>query len=123
MKILIWGSFIVLTLLWTVGIALTAMIVEWLIAASQSGQASGWVKQIGSWSVPTWLGFWFDTTWLRSMQAFVADGLQCLISVLPSSVNLAGWVTTLIWIIWAVAALLMLLSALLAHWLVTKKRR
>jgi hypothetical protein len=121
MKILIWCGFVLLTLLWTGGVALMALITEWLLMAAASGQVTDLLNHAEKWPVPAWLGLWVDTGLVQSLQASMVDMAQWFIAVMPSSANAVGWIIPVFWIIWGIVTFMLLAAAIFAHWLVNKK--
>lgn len=117
MKALIWGLFAVLMLGWT-GLAwVSAELANWLVNAVGSAPAKEAAQALGNWPVPAWVALWISPEFLQALQAAWLDITGWLGAWLPSADSLAGVVTVLVWVGWAMGAVTLLLVAGLAHWL------
>lgn len=117
MKTLIWLVFFLLACLWTGLVALTVQVADWLLAAVASDQVGDLAAAAGQWPAPAWLGAWADPAWLQALQASLLSGVQWLGQVLPSVSGLMGWISPLLWTVWALVMLSLLAAALLGHWM------
>lgn len=122
MKALVWVMTAVVLLLWTAGAALLALLVHGLGAWLSGGAGIDWAAWVSSWSVPTWLLFGMDTSWLQSLQLLLVDMLDSLHGAAPELGGLSGWLLPLIAVFWAIGALLMLGLAWLIHRLVADSK-
>jgi hypothetical protein len=118
MKTIVWLIFLVSAGLWTGFVALAAQMTEWLLTAMSSGQVADIATTAGQWPVPAWLALWVDPEWLKGMQLASVEFVQWLGQLLPAATGLMGWVTPLLWIGWVLGMLLLLVLAVLGHWLV-----
>ena len=58
MKILFASGTALLALLWTLFIAVSAALADWL--AGQGGQLQGGMQALAEWPMPPWIGLWLD---------------------------------------------------------------
>jgi len=123
MKALIWSLFVLLAGLWTGLVALTVQVTDWVLAAMASGQVGDIAGAVGDIPVPAWLALWVDTAWLQAVQAALVDMVQWVTQWLPSAAGLLGWIAPLMWVVWGLVMLILLVSALLGHWLVGRLGR
>ena len=117
MKAVVWLVFLVLMAFWTGLVALTEQLSQWLLASMASGQVGELATVAGQWPVPAWLGFWVDTSWLKSLQEAGVGLVQWLSNVMPSSQGLMSWITPLLWLGWGLGTLLLLVAAVVGHML------
>ena len=118
MKIVLWLAFAVLALIWTGGAAVTAQLVAW----SAGGLASGGAAEIGAVAsaaaIPAWLATWIDPAAWAALQQAVAGTLTTVSGSLPMLGTAVGWLVPLVWIVWGLGLAVMLVLAVLAHWLI-----
>ncbi|MBL8328033.1 MAG: hypothetical protein JNJ71_04210 [Rubrivivax sp.] len=120
MSWLIWIVFAVLALGWTGLSWLGASGLEWVGGQLAGGGAVDLAGALSSWSLPTWLVVWLDLGWLQSMQMFFVDVMESLREAWPWIGAAVGWLVPLIWIVWGLGMALLLLLAVLGHWLVRR---
>ena len=122
MKALIWLAFIALVAVWTVLVALTDQLGQWLLSRTEAGQIQDMADMAAAWPVPAWLGFWVDTAWLKALQDTGNGLVQWLGQVLPSVDGLMAWISPLLWGVWGLGLLAMLACTVFAHWLLGQRR-
>lgn len=118
MKTMVWLAFVILAGLWTGMVALVAQIAEWLLAAMSSGQVTDLTTTAGQWPVPAWLALWVDPAWLQGLQVAAMELVQWIGQLLPAATGLMGWITPVLWIGWALVMLILIVLAVIGHWLV-----
>jgi hypothetical protein len=123
MKILIWGLFALLALLWTGLVLVSAELTAWLASAVASGQAGDVINNVGQWPVPAWLSLWIDPAWVQGLQATWVQLMGWMGATGPALGGVMGWLVPLIWIVWGVVMLMMLAAALAGHFLLGKFSR
>lgn len=122
MKIILWGAFALVALLWTAGAALTAQLVQWSAQGLASVGATSMGAVTGAGAVPTWLGPWIDVaTWTALMQS-VSDVLAGAAAVMPTVGDVAGWLVPVVWVTWALGLLVLLGLTLAASVLMRRFR-
>jgi hypothetical protein len=123
MKSLIWISFACLALLWSGMAWLAGSGLQWVSGLLASGGTVDLAGAVASWSLPTWLVVWLDLGWLQSMQLFFVDVIDSLRDAWPGIGQALGWLVPLVWIGWGMGLAVLLLLALLLHWLVGRAGR
>jgi hypothetical protein len=119
MKILLWGAFALIALLWTAGAALLAQIAVWS-AQGLAGVGHIPTEAITAFAVPPWLAAWIDsatwTAWLQSIGA----ALSSLSAMLPGLGDLAAWVSPIVWVTWGVGLIVLLGLTLTGSWMISR---
>jgi hypothetical protein len=119
MKLLIWSSFLILTLLWT-GMAVVAVsISNWAMGLLGNGTALS--DQVAELNVPAWVSLWVPPELLAAIQGTVTGTLTMVGPWLPSPDALGSLMSVLVWVTWGVGALLLLALAVGAHWFSSSK--
>lgn len=113
---LVWLAVAAVLLVWTLLAWLSHALVGWVAGLSPAqwgevGQNAGEVtRQLGQLPLPQWLlVLWpagASEAWAASV-ALVLQWLQALVAHLPSVV---GWLSPVVWVLWAAGALVLLLS-------------
>lgn len=117
MKALIWCFFAILMLGWSGMAWLSAELVDWLVHVASTAPAGQAAQAIGQWPVPGWIALWISPEVIQALQAVLLDGVGWVGAWLPSLDSLAGVINAVVWIVWAIGALILLLIAGFAHWL------
>ena len=81
-------------------------------AVSSTGALAGTPATLGGWSVPDWLAVWLSpelTQMVTSLQSSLVPLIEAALQQMPS---LAGGLSTLVWVAWAVGAVLIVLLGL-----------
>jgi hypothetical protein len=120
MKLLMWASTALVALLWTLMVAVTASLANWL--AGSADQAVGGLQAISQGPTPAWLALWLDPALLEPLKAMVVWGMDLLVTATPWLTPLLAWVAPLLWVVWAVVMLLLLAMAVGGHLLVGRLR-
>lgn len=127
MKALVWGVFALLALLWSLGVwAGTSMLawgLNWMGSAPQL-DAAGAISSLG---VPAWLTLWVDVALLQALLESVRWGLELLQQGGPLLASLwqalVAALVPLAWLTWGLGLLVLLVLAVLVHWLVSRLGR
>jgi hypothetical protein len=122
MKILLWGAFALIAMLWTAGAALFAQLAQWsaqgLVGLAGAGDIS--TETITAIAVPPWLAPWIDsatwTAWLQSIGA----ALSSMSALLPGLGDLAAWVSPIVWVTWGVGLIVLLGLTLTGSWMISR---
>ncbi len=105
-----WFIVAVLLALWSLTTWALHAVAVW--AVSQAGVLSGMAGGAVSVSLPAWLAPWVPEAVTQALTAWIAQLGPLLESLLQSVPALAGGLTVLAWVVWALgAALLMLVGA------------
>jgi hypothetical protein len=123
MKFALWSVFGFLVRLWTGLIGLAEQLTAWLLNSTASGQIGDLASQALQWPVPAWLSPWVDTAWIKAVQDSALGLVQWLGQMLPSGSGLMGWVSVLMWAIWALGLAFLLALAVAGHWLLQRRIR
>lgn len=121
MKKVVWIVFALLVLAWTFSAWMLAEGLHWVGAAlsQQAGVAGTDLAQLAAnWSVPSWMLLWVDAQTVQAAQLALVDLLEWLQTAWPGIGHALGWLVPVVWVGWGLGLLLLLLLAVLAHWLV-----
>jgi hypothetical protein len=120
MKIILWGVFVLVALLWTGGAALLAQLVQW----SAQGLADGGGASIGvaasTMAMPSWLSPWIDASVWAAMQQAAASVLASTAGALPAIGDAVAWLVPAVWVIWGLGMLALLGLTIAAMWLMRR---
>ncbi len=121
MKLVLWGVFALIAVLWTGSAALFAQLAQW----SADGLASGGGASAGAvaaMAMPAWLAPWIDAaTWAAAQQSLGAV-LTSFSAILPSLGGIVGWIGPVIWAIWGMGLLALLALTLAGTWAIHRLR-
>lgn len=120
-KLLVWAGAGLVGVLWTLMIAVTASLANWL--ASSTDQAVGSLQTMSQWPMPAWLTLWMDPALLEPFKGIVVWGMDLLVAATPWLAPLVAWVAPMLWVVWALVMLLLLVIALGGHLLAGKLAR
>jgi hypothetical protein len=107
MKIVIWGVFVFVTLLWTGGAALLAQLVEWSAQGFAAGGATAIGTLVARASPPGWLSPWIDAASWAAAQDAVSSVLTSLSGVLPAIGDAVAWLVPAVWVLWGLGLLVL----------------
>ncbi len=124
MKVFIWLVFAVLALFWT-SLAYAATVMLGWVATLVSGGAGAveFADLVANWSVPSWLLLWVDAKQVQTAQLALVTFLERFQGAWPSLGKTLTGAEPLVWLAWALGLVVILLPALLAHWLVNRQAR
>ncbi|WP_197424859.1 hypothetical protein [Bordetella sp. N] len=117
MKTIIWVIFGLLAVIWTGIVSMTLKLMHWLLGSIGDIQVPVPSTPPAAAPVPGWVPPWVDPDWVHALQGGIADALAHLNHALPFLSGLSGWLTVLGWFCWGVIMALLLVVALLLHWL------
>ncbi|MFC4274066.1 hypothetical protein [Achromobacter aloeverae] len=117
MKTIIWMIFGLLAIIWTGIVAMALKLVRWLLGSIGDVQVPVPTAPPTAAPPPDWMPPWVDANWVHALQASIADALNHINHALPILNGLSGWLTVLGWFTWGVIMALLLVLALLLHWL------
>lgn len=119
MKILLWGTFALIALLWTAGAAVLAQVAEWSARSLASvGDIS--TETITAIAVPPWLAPWIDVTAWKAWLQWIDTALSSLSTLLPGLGDLAAWVSPIVWVTWGVGVIVLMGLALTGSWMISR---
>ncbi|WP_233238191.1 hypothetical protein [Bordetella sp. LUAb4] len=118
MKTIIWVIFGLLAIIWTGIVSMTLKLVHWLLGSIGDVRVPVPTAPSTAAPMPDWMPPWIDTSWVHALQAGIADTLNHINQALPILNGLSGWLTVLGWFTWGLIMALLLVLALLLHWLV-----
>ena len=120
MKLLLWAGIGLVAVFWTLMIAVSASLANWL--AGSSDIAATKLEAIAQWPAPAWLALWLDPALLQPIKDMTAWGMNLLATATPWLTPLLDWVAPLLWVVWAVVMLMLVALAVGGHVLVGKLR-
>jgi hypothetical protein len=120
MKLLIWAITGLVAVFWTLMVAISASLANWL--AGSTDQAVVGLQAISLWPVPAWVALWIDPVLLEPIKAMMVWGMNLLVTATPWLTPLLSWLAPLLWVVWAVVMLMLLVVAFAGHFLAGKLR-
>jgi hypothetical protein len=123
MKILAWSLCLVLVVLWTGMVALTAEAARWISGGLASGQLKDFASGAAQWPAPDWLSSWIDPHWMQMLQSSLLYVLNTVADLSPQLSSVVSWLVPLIWVVWGVGMLSLLGLTGGAHWLIGRLQR
>ncbi|HRD94926.1 MAG TPA: hypothetical protein PLA97_00795 [Rubrivivax sp.] len=116
-----WFAVLSLLALWSLAAWALHALAVWTV--SNAGALSGAVSGVGGVALPDWLSPWVPAE-LAQVVTQVAAGLAPLVDGLLQTVPaLAGGLTVVTWVIWAIGSVLLLLLGAALHGLIAMWRR
>ncbi len=114
---IVWSVVLLLLALWSLTVwALNAVGVWTLSHADQlGGAASGIGEGVGAMRLPEWLSIWVPREVVEVLPAMLADLGPFMQSVLETAPALAGGITVLAWVIWAIGGLILIGAGVAGH--------
>ena len=122
MKIAIWIVCFMLLGIWTGGTLLLTELTGWGARQLASGDAAATGAAVAQWPVPAWISLWVDTAWIQAAQGGLTWALTAFDGALPFVGSAVGWIVPLMWVLWGLGALLLLVLAGGAHFLIGRRR-
>lgn len=117
MKMIIWGMFALVALLWTGGAALLAQLVEWSAHGLSNGAGASVGVAATAMQMPSWLSPWIDASAWSATQEAAGALLSGLSGVLPTLGDTVAWLVPAVWVTWALGLLALLGLTLAGAWL------
>ena len=121
MKLLIWILTAFVALLWTGAAAMLSAAVNWLAASSADPAIRG-AQAMAQWPVPDWLAVWLPPGVIEPLKASISELLGSVVTATSWIEPMLGWLSPLIWVIWALVLALMLVLAGGAHLLAGRSK-
>ncbi len=121
MKLLIWILTAFVALLWTGAAAMLSAAVNWLAASSADPAIRG-AQAMAQWPVPDWLAVWLPPGVIEPLKASISELLGSVVTATSWIEPMLGWLSPVIWVIWALVLALMLVLAGGAHLLAGRSK-
>ena len=121
MKLLIWVLTAFVALLWTGAAAMLSAAVNWL-AASSADPANRGAQAMAQWPVPDWLAVWLPPDVTEPLKASISELLGSVVIATSWIAPMLGWLSPVIWVVWALVLALMLVLAGGAHLLAGRSK-
>ena len=122
MKLAVWIVCFVLLAFWTGGTLLLTELTDWGARQLASDQVAATGAAVAQWPVPAWISLWVDTAWIQAAQSGLTWALTAFDGALPFVGSAVGWIVPLMWVLWGLGALLLLVLAGGAHFLIGRRR-
>lgn len=116
-----WFVVVSLLALWSLAAWGLHALAAWSL--SNAGALSGPASGVGSVAVPAWLAPWLPPELMPALSRLLSDLAPLVDSLLQAAPVLAGGVTVLAWVVWAIGAGLLVLLGLGLHLLIALWRR
>ncbi len=123
MKIALWITFTIITILWTGTVLVFSQLTGWLAATVASDQAGAVVSNVGQWPMPAWLSLFVDPAWVQEIQAAWVEVLGWLGQSGPAIGGMVSWFIPLMWVVWGLVMLLILVATIAGHFVVGRFSR
>ena len=121
MKLLIWILTAFVALLWTGAAAMLSAAVNWLAASSADPAIRG-AQAMAQWPLPDWLAVWLPPGVIEPLKASISELLGSVVTATSWIEPMLGWLSPVIWVIWALVLALMLVLAGGAHLLAGRSK-
>ncbi|TAH09688.1 MAG: hypothetical protein EAZ11_14240 [Curvibacter sp.] len=109
MKIALAIGSVLLALLWTGFIGISAALADWV--AGQGGQLQGGLQTIAQWPIPPWIALWTDPATAEAVRATIVWSVEMLAVAMPWITPLLDWVGPLLWVIWFLGVVVLVVLA------------
>jgi len=121
MKLLIWVLTAFVALLWTGAAAMLFAAVNWLAASSADPAIRG-AQAMAQWPVPDWLAVWLPPGVIEPLMVSISELLGSVVTATSWIAPMLGWLSPVIWVVWALVLALMLVLAGGAHLMVGRSK-
>ena len=121
MKIALSIGTVLLALLWTGFIGISATLADWV--AGQGGQLQGGLQTIAQWPIPPWIALWTDPATAEAVRATIVWSVEMLAVAMPWITPLLDWVAPLLWVIWFFGIVVLVVLAGLGLLLIGRLRK
>lgn len=121
MRLAIWIVFGLACAAWTGALALFAWAVQAGAALLDGAGSQGLADLVTQWSLPAWMVATFDLGWLQSVQVMLLQALEWFGSIWGRA-DLVGAVMIATWLVWGTGLSVLLVIAVVAHWLAGPSR-
>ena len=109
MKLLLWGVTLFVAVLWTLLVALTASIVNWL--AGSGAPVIGAAQQVAEWPLPPWASLWIDPAMVDGLRSMLTWSIDFVVNYAPWLFSALGWIAPVLWALWGLGMVVLLLLA------------
>jgi hypothetical protein len=122
-RLIVWGIFFLLAILWTGSAVVLAQAIEWSVLNLSAGSSAMLEAATGNIVIPMWLSpLLAPSVWATLLQT-VQTSLAELSGFAPLVGTLMAWLAPLVWVIWGLGLLLLIGLAVAANALVGRGRR
>lgn len=118
MKFLLWGVTLLVAVLWTLLVALTASFANWL--ADAGAPVLGVAQQVAEWPLPAWAALWVDPAWLDGLREMLMWSMDFVVNFAPWLFTAVGWIAPVLWVLWGLGMLALLMVAAVGQLLLTR---
>lgn len=116
-----WFAVVSLLALWSLAAWALHAVAVWTV--SSAGALTGAASGVGSMALPDWLAPWVPAELVQAMTQLAA-GLGPLVDgLLQAAPMLAGGLTVVTWVVWAIGGVLLVLLGVALHLLIAMWRR
>lgn len=122
MKILIWAVTGLLLLMWTGFIAASTAVITWMFGMSADPAKRG-VDAISNAPMPEWVIIWVPPAVLETFKTSATGIFDSTMAAVTWFTPIFGWINPMLWVLWALVAILALAVAGTLHMLVGSKSR
>lgn len=119
--VLNWFAVASLLALWSLATWALHAVAVWSV--SNAGALSGAATGVGSIALPDWLAPWVPTELVQAVTQMMAELGPLVDSLLQAAPALAGGLTVVAWVVWAIGGFLLLLLGAALHLLIAHWRR
>lgn len=123
MKIIVWGLFSLLALIWTGSTALIVEAVQWTSERLLFKSSNDLEMVTSNIVIPFWLNPLLDPSGWATILQTVQSVIVGTATVLPFLGSMMGWISPVIWLIWGIGMLALLAFAIAGNVLVNRLRR
>ncbi len=116
MTALLWIATSFLLALWSGCLYLGHQLTAWALQGMAQGAGVDWSQALGDGAWAAWLAPWLDPAWLQATQLALTTILQGLGPWLTVAPGLMAWITPLVWVVWAMGAMVLVAAAGAGHW-------
>lgn len=116
-----WFAVFSLLALWSLAAWALHALAVWTV--SNAGSLAGATPGVGGFALPDWLAPWVPAELVQAVTQLVAGLGPVVDTVLQAAPALAGGLTVVTWVVWAIGAALLLLLGAVLHGLIALWRR
>lgn len=116
-----WFVVVALLALWSLSAWALHAVAVWTV--SSAGSLTGAASGVGAIALPDWLAPWVPTGLVQAMTQLMAGLGPVVDSLLQAAPALAGGLTVVAWVVWAIGGVLLLLLGAGLHLLIALWRR
>lgn len=109
MKVFLWGTALLLAVLWTAGVAVAVEVLQWSVSALAAGGVTEVTGAIARIPLPEWLAPFVDLLGGQQALAAIVTWLQSISTLLPSVSQSLDWLVPALWVVWGLGLLALLI--------------